>query len=523
MRRAALALLLAASSLLPAAPPFVAPAQAAGPAASPDFNGDGRSDLAVGAPGESHGGAVHVLYGAVYGLRSSDDDWWHQDVAGVPGLGESGDEFGAATVAGDFDADGFDDLAIGVPGDRVNGVRAGAVVVLRGSVTGLTTVGVQRWAQGASGVGGTARDGNRFGAALAAGDFDADGNEDLAVGVPGMSVGGRRESGAVQVLEGGPVGLTGGGSYWHFDRTNVPGTSRTAAHLGVALAAGDFDGDGYADLAAGAPGYALGARRAAGAVLAMSGSGSGLSGTGSELWHQDYGSVPGSSQTGAELGAALATGDVDGDGLADLAIGSPGATVSYRKGAGRVLVLYGSGHLLGATGAQLFHQNTAGVPGTAAEGDAFGSALAITNLGDLTDTTAHLAVGVPGEVVGRSTEVGALQLFAGSGGGVAMAGSLYLREGLGGLPPQARAGERFGSALAGGDFDGDGFGDLAIGTPRDRVGNTASAGSVVTFFGWATPLSGASGSQVIHLDQPGVRGVARSGQEFGVSVAPGGA
>lgn len=523
MRRAALALFLAASSLSTAAPPLAAPALGAGPAASPDFNGDGRSDLAVGAPQEPRGGAVHVVYGAGFGLRSSDDDWWHQDATGVPGIRRTGDEFGAATAAGDFDADGYDDLAIGVPGDQVGGVEVGTVVVLYGGTTGLTASGAQLFHEGSPSIGGSVRAGNRFGATLAAGDFDGDGDDDLAIGSPGekVRVG---SAGGVQVLYGGPAGLTtAGAGFWHHDSDGVPGSSRNGARLGDALAAGDFDADGFDDLAAGAPGYALGGRARAGSVLVLPGSAAGLQGTGSQLWHHDQNRLPGASQVGAQFGAALAAGDLDGDGRADLAIGAPGTKVSGHAAAGRVAVVYGAAHLLGSAGIQVFHQASSGVAGAPAAGDAFGGALAVTNLGDLAGGSIHLAVGAPGEVTGRSREVGAVHVFAGSGAGVVRGGSLYLREGREGLPPQARAGERFGDALAGGDFDGDGFGDLAIGVPGDRVGSVSDAGSVVVFYGWATPLDGASGAQVVHLDQPGIRGTARTGDGFGAALAAGGA
>ncbi len=144
------------------------------PTASGDFDGDGRSDLAIGAPMDSVGGhddagAVNVLYGSAgSGLREDADQEFTQDTLGVIATAEANDRFGAALAAGDFDDDGDDDLAIGLPGGRINGVRAGAVSVLYSSRGRLGQAGDQLWSQGAPGVkGAVGNDG--FGWSLGAG------------------------------------------------------------------------------------------------------------------------------------------------------------------------------------------------------------------------------------------------------------------------------------------------------------------------------------------------------------------
>src|SRR5262245_40475634 len=118
-----------------------------------DFNGDGFADLAVGVPGEdtpndvSNSGAVNVIYGSgTAGLTASTTavppvpapQFWSQNAAGVPGISEAGDAFGSALAAGDFNADGYSDLAIGVPGEDLDDTNTGAVIVIYGSRNGLT-------------------------------------------------------------------------------------------------------------------------------------------------------------------------------------------------------------------------------------------------------------------------------------------------------------------------------------------------------------------------------------------------
>jgi hypothetical protein len=107
-----------------------------------DFNGDGCADLAVGVPGEDitdvaiirNAGAVNVLYGSPGGLTDADDQLWYQGKDGVLDEAEEGDAFGSALAMGDFNGDGFTDLAVGAPFETIDGeFAAGAVSVLYGT------------------------------------------------------------------------------------------------------------------------------------------------------------------------------------------------------------------------------------------------------------------------------------------------------------------------------------------------------------------------------------------------------
>jgi hypothetical protein len=146
------------------------------------------------------------------------------------------------------------------------------------------------------------------------------------------------------------------------------------------VAAGDFNNDGPADLAVGAPLETVGSLFEAGAVSVLYGSGAGLTTSGAQTFTQ----VGGAVEFGDLFGYALASGDFDNDDFADLGAGAPGETVGSVFGAGAVSVLYGSAGGLTTSGGQLFHQNSAGVPGVAEEFDFFGAALAVGDTGPAT-------------------------------------------------------------------------------------------------------------------------------------------
>jgi FG-GAP repeat len=130
-------------------------------------------------------------------------------------------------------------------------------------------------------------------------DFDNDGFADLAVGVPGESVGSAGQVGAVNVLYGTGGGLRGTGAQAFFQ---VGGVVQDGDQFGAALAAGDFNHDGFTDLAAGAPFEDVGSASNAGAVSVLYGSGGGLTTTGGQLFTQNSAGVPGTAERGDRFG-----------------------------------------------------------------------------------------------------------------------------------------------------------------------------------------------------------------------------
>jgi hypothetical protein len=208
----------------------------------------------------------------------------------------------------DFNNDGADDLAVGVPGQHVGAppFNSGAVNVLYGSATGLTAAGSQLFTQNTPGVPGTADEGDYFGNALASGDFDNDGFADLAAGAPFEDVTSRRDAGAVSALYDSADGLTTTGSQLF---TQAGGTVEAGDWFGFALTIADFNGNGFADLAAGAPSETVGTLLGAGAVSAIYGTADGLTTNGGQIFTQDTPGVPGVAEDEDLFGNALATGN----------------------------------------------------------------------------------------------------------------------------------------------------------------------------------------------------------------------
>lgn len=484
-----------------------------------DFNNDGVDDLAIGAPGERIGtsalaGAANILYGSLTGLAAGGNQLWHQNVAGVAGNAELEDSFARALASGDFDNDGFDDLALGALGEDVGtATNAGAVNVLHGSIDGLTASGSQIWHQDVVGVASAAENDDVYGGALAVGDFDNDGFDDLAVGASGEDVGTIQSGGAVNVLRGSANGLTAtGNQIWHQNSAGIAGTSEAGELFGDALAVGDFNDDGFDDLAVGVRREGVSGFENAGAVNLILGTASGLSATENQIWHQQSAGIGGAVENDDAFGSALAAGDFDNDGFEDLAIGAPGEGVAEVENAGAVNVLRGSADGLDATGDQVWHQGSAGIVGGVEERDGFGNALAVGDFND--DGFDDLAIGIRGEDIGSSTNAGAVSVLFGSTSGLNAAGNELWHQDVAGIQSSAEAGDLFGDILTTGDFNNDGFDDLAIGASGEDVGAVVNGGASAVLLGSADGLN-AAGDQIWHQDSAGILDSAEAGDLFG--------
>jgi hypothetical protein len=419
---------------------FVQTATAAG-----DVNSDGYTDVVVAdaAWGTAEEGKIWVFHGSAMGLSTS-SAWEAEGDA-------PGNRFGSsARAAGDVNGDGFGDLIVGAPGDELDTLsNEGVTYVFHGSATGLDLGGVRStgtppnadW----TAAGGQAD--AEFGAAAGgAGDVDGDGYSDVIVGAPLYSNSAPNE-GRAFVYRGSAAGLAPSPS-WFADG------GQADADLGrVVGAAGDVNGDGFTDVIVGAPLFD-GGQGDTGRVGVHHGSATGPSAT------ADW-SVEGTAMD-EQLGvAAAAAGDVNGDGLADVVVGTM------------------------ANEAILYHGSTAGLPlasdwkVTVSQG-CFGCDLGTA--GDVNgDGYADLIVGHRGYSNGETDEGRAVLYFGNGGKGLSLRPQQRRVDDAGLISPTAASDARDGIRLqlrGRGPF---GRGQVKLeweleplGTPFDGIGTQTS-------------------------------------------------
>jgi Ca2+-binding RTX toxin-like protein len=370
-----------------------------------DLDGDGVTDLAVGALGDDTGGtdrgAVHVLFLNTDGTVKSSRKI-ASGMSGSPTLAD-GDFFGSSVASlGDLDGDGVTDLAVGAVGDDTGGTDRGAVHILflntDGTVKSSRTI--------ASGMSGspTLADGDLFGNSVTSlGDLDGDGATELAVGARQDDTGGT-DRGAVHVLLLNPNG-TVRGSVKIASGTNGGPTLVDGDLFGVSVASpGDVDGDGVTDLAVGAVlDDTGGTDRGAVHVLLLNANATVKS---SVKIASGTNGGPALSD-GDQFGRSLASlGDLDGDGVTDLAVGAHhDDTGGTDRGAVHVLQLNPNATVKSSV---KIADGTNGGP-TLADNDQFGRS--VTSLGDLNgDGVIDLAVGAELDDTG-GTDRGAVHVL----------------------------------------------------------------------------------------------------------------
>ncbi|REJ80702.1 MAG: hypothetical protein DWQ36_11000 [Acidobacteria bacterium] len=428
-----------------------------------DFDGDGYEDLAIGIPGDRHeggktadAGAVLVVYGSPRGLVADDSQTLRDSAPAM------GDMFGYTLAAGFFDTDAYCDLAVGIPWQDLLALdNVGAFAIHAGGPGGLQTE-AEYFFQEAIANGTSPESGDMFGSSLAAGDFNDDTYTDLAVGAALEDWDVNADAGHVFVYHGGVGGLTLH-SGWTQARSDLQDDDEAGDRFGDALSAGDFDGDGYDDLAIGVPGEEVNGVEQVGAVQVIPGGSSGLDPDPDLLFSQETPGISAAPEHGDRWGTALAAGDFDGDGSDDLAVGTPHESVDGDLDAGAVGVLYGS--ILGPDplSYQSWTEDVIVVLGGAEPGDQWGFALATGDIdGDGFD---DLIVGAPYEDV-VEVDAGAFTAMYGSDAGIVAFGARRWSQDLIGLSDSEEE-DWFGYALTLGDFDGNGHDEAAVGAPRE--------------------------------------------------------
>ncbi|WP_257155910.1 FG-GAP-like repeat-containing protein [Streptomyces sp. Ru87] len=413
---------------------------AASPAASSaiptaDYNRDGITDLAVGTPQSpvntrTEAGAITVVPGSTSGPNASAKLIVSQNSTGVPGSAEAGDEFGTDSAYGDLNADGYADLVLGAPGedDTSGHTDNGYVVALYGP--GLDT-GVGYNLSAADLVNGA-----RLGDAVTVSDFNSDGKADIFAIAPGTPT-------SWWVYDSGSTATTSG--------RLLTSTTGTVTHPDAT--SGDFDKDGYADVA-----ITYLDPDGTGRVMLFKGSATGLQPNG---------------LLGSSGGRTIASGDINGDDITDIVVGQPYTAESGAHSGGQVTAFYGSSSGITTASATTLHQDSDGVPGAAEAGDAMGAAVSV---GDYNlDGYADLLTGLPNEDITRDsvarTNAGATLLLPGSSSGLTGTGSLAINQDTTDISGATESDDRFGSAVTLTDLRGTAQPDIAIGADGENSGD----------------------------------------------------
>jgi hypothetical protein len=426
-----------------------------------DVNGDGFDDVVAGAiswdDDQADEGGAFLWLGSSVGLAS--DPVW------VGTSNQTGSQYGLEVQsAGDVNGDGYDDVVVGAPQFADGETDEGRVYLHLGSPGGVAPV--------LGSIADSDVTNSEFGRALALGDVNGDGYDDLAVGAIAYD-GGHMNEGLVIVFMGTPDG-TSASNLWFAE------CDATEAALGASVAMADVDGDGYDDLLAGAP-FMDGASAETGRVFLWKGSPVGLGPDGT-VANADW-SVEGAT---AEdwLGSAVAGVDVDNDGDDDVLVGA-----------------YGWDGVLPNEGAALLYTSDGSLPGATPSWTAVGNesgcemGVALANAGDVNaDGYEDVAVGLPKSDLfgGGLPWVGRVRVYHGSAAGLS---TTIAWHGDG-----SQAGAYFGRALSGvGDVDGDGYDDLVVGAPGLDVVTGASPygqGRALLFYGSAAGLTPAGGNPI---------------------------
>ncbi len=440
------------------------------------------------------------------------------------GLVEAYDRFGYSLATGDFDNDGYDDLAAAAPFEDRDGVTdAGTVNVFYGTPDGIGSGGAEVLHQGVAGT--TNEDFDYFGYSLAVGDIDADGYDDLIVGSPHEDLGAITNAGWIFTFFGSSNGLldpSGTASYERISQASAGTISEDFDYFGWSLASGDIDGDGYDDVAIGCPYEDWGATVDSGRLTVLYGASGGLRVGGTATFEHLWQDAAGAANVAQDLfGWAVTVGDIDGDGYDDAVASTPWKDFSggITNGGWIYTFLSSSSGLLSNLGAATYERLSQDSVNTPREdGDQFGYSLLLTDIDG--DGYSDLVAGTPHEDFGTMVDGGWIIPIYGTANGLRSGGTTtFERISQSSLGTTREAGDLFGFSLASGDWNGDGNQDVVASSPYEGLSGEDHAGWVIKVNGSASGLLPTSG--LARWSESSMGGVREAHDHLGYSVAVG--
>ncbi|MBK9332673.1 MAG: FG-GAP repeat protein [Ignavibacteria bacterium] len=405
-----------------------------------DVNGDGYSEVIVGAPyydnGQTDEGGVFVYHGSINGLSLTPN--WTKESNQASAL------FGwSVATAGDINGDGYSDVIIGSPTYDSVQTDEGRAYVYYGSASGLQAVHAWKYE--------TNQTGENFGYSVAcAGDLNNDGYSDVVIGSPFYD-NGQTNEGRAYVFRGSMTGISFILSPWTFE------SNQADANFGFSVAsAGDVNGDGFSDIITG--GYRFNSAFSNDGVVYV------FHSTGAT-----YPASPTSTRTGTETGeffgySVSTAGDVNGDGYSDVIVGAPLYGLTDQ---GKCYAYLGSSS--GIAAIQVWSQVGYGQLG-----------ISVSTAGDMNaDGYADVILGGNYLDIGQTDEGGAF-VYLGYSGGLEGGSSIIYESN--------QANSQFGFSVAtAGDINGDGFSDVIIGAHEYDNGSTGE-GAAFVYTGSATGM-----------------------------------
>ncbi len=435
-----------------------------------DVNGDGYSEVIVGAPnydnGQTDEGGVFVYHGSITGLSSSPS--WSKEI------NQASANFGwSVATAGDVNGDGYSDVIIGAPNYDSVQTNEGRAYIYLGSASGLQSGFIWKFEVNQT-------DAN-FGYSVAcAGDIDNDGYSDVIIGSPFYD-GGLTDEGKVYLFNGGSAGLNMVTADWTYE------SNQDSAHIGFSVAtAGDVNGDGASDVIIGANLYDNGITFNAGRIFVFN------------SIHGALPSTPSTTKNGSRAdenyGWSVSTaGDVNGDGYSDIIVGAP-FYFGGQTDEGKCVVYLGSATGIAATA--IWSEESDHIGGQ------FG--ISVSTAGDMNgDGYADVIAGGNYLDNGQLDEGRALVYLGYSGGLRTTAEVVYENN---------QAGSQFGYSVAtAGDINGDGFSDVICGA-YNYDNPSSNEGAAFVYLGSARIIGG----YIWYKEGTS------SGQEYGYSVSTAG-